>query len=58
MASLRILYVITKANWGGAQRYVYDLATAAQAAGHEVRVVSGPAGALTRKLEDAQKRYS
>ena len=24
---LKILYVITKSNWGGAQRYVYDLAT-------------------------------
>ncbi len=24
----KILYVITKSNWGGAQRYVYDLATA------------------------------
>ncbi len=25
----RILYVITKATWGGAQRYVFDLAVAA-----------------------------
>jgi len=23
----KILYCITKANWGGAQKYVYDLAT-------------------------------
>ncbi len=30
---MKILYVITKANWGGAQRYVYDLATAARDAG-------------------------
>jgi glycosyltransferase involved in cell wall biosynthesis len=53
MKPLRILYVITKANWGGAQRYVYDLAVAAQAAGHVVRVISGPEGALTRKLAEA-----
>ena len=26
---MKILYVITKANWGGAQKYVYELATAA-----------------------------
>lgn len=50
---LRILYVITKANWGGAQRYVFDLATAAQAAGHEVQVISGPEGILTKKLMEA-----
>ena len=23
----KIFYVITKSNWGGAQKYVYDLAT-------------------------------
>jgi glycosyltransferase involved in cell wall biosynthesis len=49
----RILYVITKANWGGAQRYVYDLATAAQDAGHEVAVISGGTGPLTEKLAGA-----
>lgn len=27
MATRKVLYVITKSNWGGAQRYVYDLAT-------------------------------
>lgn len=49
----RILYVITKANWGGAQRYVYDLATAARDAGHEVAVVVGGTGPLTEKLAAA-----
>src|SRR3990167_6160823 len=53
MPPLRILYVITKANWGGAQRYVYDLATVASKAGHTVRVVSGPEGMLTHKLREA-----
>jgi glycosyltransferase involved in cell wall biosynthesis len=49
----RILYVITKANWGGAQRYVYDLATSAKEAGNEVLVVSGTEGVLTRNLREA-----
>lgn len=50
---LRVLYVVTKANWGGAQRYVYDIAVAAKAEGHEVLVVSGAAGPLTTRLEEA-----
>lgn len=49
----RILYVITKSNWGGAQRYVYDLAVAAKARGHEVRVISGREGELTDRLREA-----
>jgi len=49
----RILYVITKANWGGAQRYVYDLAIAAKAKGHEVLVVSGNEGVLIERLKEA-----
>ncbi|HVW82839.1 MAG TPA: glycosyltransferase [Candidatus Paceibacterota bacterium] len=47
---MKILYVITKGNWGGAQRYVYDLATAAQAAGHEVAVALGGGGELAARL--------
>lgn len=50
---LRILYVVTKANWGGAQRYVFDIATAAQKAGHEVLVVSGMPGKLIEELTRA-----
>ncbi len=49
----KILYVITKANWGGAQRYVYDLATAAHDAGHEVAVAVGEEGLLTERLSAA-----
>ena len=52
MAS-KILYVITKANFGGAQRYVYTLAVGAQKAGHEVAVVVGGTGVLTEKLAAA-----
>ncbi len=53
---MKILYVITKANWGGAQKYVYDLATAAQAAGHEVAVAVGGTGPLTEHLARAGVR--
>lgn len=49
----RILYVITKANWGGAQRYVFDVAVASKKSGHEVLVVSGVEGILTEHLSKA-----
>ena len=49
----RILYVITKGNFGGAQRYVFELALAAKAAGHEVAVASAPDGSLVEKLYEA-----
>lgn len=51
--SRRILFAITKANWGGAQRYVFDLAMAAKTAGHEVLVAYGEPGILAAKLEAA-----
>ncbi len=44
-----ILYVITKSNWGGAQRYVYDIAVAAKEQ-FEVAVAVGGNGVLTEKL--------
>ena len=47
---LKILYVITKSNYGGAQRYVHDLARAAHRAGHEVAVAFGGDGTLAQKL--------
>lgn len=46
----KILYVITKANWGGAQRYVFDIAGAAQDAGHDVAVIVGGNGPLVTRL--------
>lgn len=49
----KILYVITKANWGGAQRYVYDLATAARDMGHEVAVAYGEPGVMSAHLAEA-----
>jgi glycosyltransferase involved in cell wall biosynthesis len=47
-----ILYVVTKGNWGGAQRYVHDLATAAKAAGYSVAVAYGEPGLLETRLKE------
>ena len=49
----KILYVITKSNWGGAQRYVYDLATNLPKEEFGVAVALGGTGVLAQKLEDA-----
>jgi hypothetical protein len=50
---LKILYIITKSNWGGAQRYVYDLATRVKDNGFESVVAFGGNGPLKAKLEAA-----
>ncbi|MFH1178440.1 MAG: glycosyltransferase [bacterium] len=47
----KILFIITKSNWGGAQRYVFDLATALPSAEFEVVVVFGQPGLLAEKLQ-------
>lgn len=53
---MKILYVITKANWGGAQRYVFDLAVAAKAAGFDVSVAHGGTGQMEERLKEAGVR--
>lgn len=50
---MKILYVITKSNWGGAQRHVFDLATSMKEKGHDVWVAVGGNGILKEKLEKA-----
>ena len=50
---MKILYIITKSNWGGAQRHVYDLATSMKEKGHDVWVAAGGEGLLKQKLESA-----
>ena len=52
----KILYLITKSNWGGAQRYVYDLACALPKEQFEVAVVLGGDGALAQRLKEEQMR--
>ncbi|HEY4501559.1 MAG TPA: glycosyltransferase [Candidatus Paceibacterota bacterium] len=49
----KILYIITKSNWGGAQRYVYDLATHLPHDQFEVVVAFGQPGLLARRLQEA-----
>ncbi|HVB20108.1 MAG TPA: glycosyltransferase family 4 protein [Candidatus Paceibacterota bacterium] len=44
LAGKKILFVITKSNWGGAQRYVYDLATGFKKRGAEIKVAFGGTG--------------
>jgi glycosyltransferase involved in cell wall biosynthesis len=49
----KILFLITKATWGGAQRYVYDLATNLPKERFEVVVAYGEAGKLSDDLKRA-----
>lgn len=50
--SKKILFVITKAGWGGAQRYVRDMAKAMRDQGYQVKVAAGAAGILAERLAD------
>lgn len=52
----KVLFLITKSNWGGAQRYVYDLATTLDPATFEIVVLLGGNGELAQKLHDAHIR--
>ena len=49
---MKILYIITKSNWGGAQKYVYDLATKVKDFDNEVLVAYGGNGKLGEKLKE------
>jgi len=53
---MKILYLITKSNWGGAQTYVYDLATSlgdrvTKSSEFEMVVAVGGNGPLIEKLK-------
>lgn len=50
---MKILYLITKSNWGGAQRYVYEVATAFEAKGIETVVAFGGEGELKDRLQSS-----
>jgi len=58
MKPKKIIYVITKSNWGGAQRYVFDLATHLPKSEFEILVVTGNMGTLTKKLEENEIRVT
>lgn len=48
----KVLFVITKATWGGAQRYVYDLATHLPKPEFEIVVAYGEKGRLAQQLSE------
>lgn len=50
---IKILYLITKSNFGGAQRYVFDLATNLDPEKFDIAVALGGEGELKNKLESA-----
>jgi glycosyltransferase involved in cell wall biosynthesis len=50
--SKKVLYMITKSNFGGAQKYVYELACKAKERGFDVAVALGGNGILVHKLKD------
>lgn len=52
----KILLVVTKSNWGGAQRYVYDLATNLPRDRFEVMVACGGNGTLVTRLKKSGVR--
>ncbi|MEK7461931.1 MAG: glycosyltransferase family 4 protein [Patescibacteria group bacterium] len=53
---MKILYGITKSNFGGAQRYVLDMAVAMKKQGHNVAVLCGGDGPLVHKLNGEKIR--
>lgn len=52
----KILFVITKSNFGGAQKYVYDLATNLPESDFEIAVATGGTGTLIQKLSEKNIR--
>lgn len=49
----KVLLVITKSNWGGAQKYVYDIATELKRRGYNVVVAAGGNGEMIHRLQEA-----
>lgn len=52
----KVLFVITKSNWGGAQRYVYDLAVSMPKDNFGIAVALGGHGTLADKLKESGVR--
>lgn len=53
---MKILYGITKSNFGGVQRYVYELAVETKKRGHKIAVLCGGRGTLVEKLGEKEVR--
>lgn len=56
-AKKRILFIITQAEWGGAQNYVFKAAREAIARGHEVLVTAGGEGTLETRCKETGIPY-
>lgn len=52
----KILFIITKSNFGGAQRYVFDIARSLPSSEFDTTVAFGGKGALKKKLDAARIR--
>jgi glycosyltransferase involved in cell wall biosynthesis len=52
----KVLLLITKSNFGGAQRYIYDLATSMPRESFDVVVAFGEGGELEQKLRETNTR--
>ena len=52
----KLFICITKSNWGGAQKYVYDIATNVPKERFDVSVLLGGDGELKRRLDEAGYR--
>jgi len=48
----KIIYIVTKTVVGGAQKYVFDLATSLSPDNFDVLVASGKIGALNKRMEN------
>ena len=51
MPKIKICFGITKGGWGGAQRYVYDIATNLPRDIYDISAISGAPGLLCEKLK-------
>lgn len=52
MKNKKILFLITKGNFGGAQRYVFDIATRVEKHGFSAVVAAGGIGELSARLQE------
>lgn len=52
----KIAFLITKSNWGGAQKHVYDIATHLDPKKYDVVVILGGQGLLQKKLSEVNIR--
>jgi glycosyltransferase involved in cell wall biosynthesis len=56
-AKLRIIFIVTQAEWGGAQNYVYKAAQEALRRGYDVLVAAGGEGALEIRCKERDIPY-